>query len=193
MQNVLAKASHRAIDLTGYKFGKLTAIEYRGDKTPSGERMWVCKCDCGNIKIVQRKHLRSGYTTSCGCLAHPSGNEHSGWKGHGEIPLDFFTTIKRNAVSRGIEFDITIEYLYDLLLKQDKKCALSGVDLYFGRVNRDKKLTTVSLDRIDSSKGYVPGNVQWVHKRVNIMKNNMDEKDFIEFCKCIVEHHKTKI
>jgi hypothetical protein len=193
MQNILAKENHRAIDLTGHKFGKLTAIEYKGDKTPSGERMWVCKCECGNTKIVQRKHLRNGFTTSCGCLAYPSGNNHSSWKGYGEISSDFFSTIKRNAVSRDIEFDVTIEYLYDLLLKQNKRCALSGVELYFGRVVKDKKSTTASLDRINSSKGYLPGNVQWVHKRVNIMKNNMDEKDFIEFCKCIVEHNKTKI
>ena len=45
--------------------------------------------------------------------------------------------------------------------------------------------TTASLDRIDSSKGYVIGNVQWVHKDINIMKNKFDNQYFIDMCKKI--------
>lgn len=52
-------------DITGQKFGRLTAIEYAGRK---GRRtMWLCKCDCGNEKIVNATHLRNGHTVSCGC------------------------------------------------------------------------------------------------------------------------------
>ena len=181
-----------AIDLTGHKFGKLTALEYKGDKSASGERMWVCKCECGNVKLIQRKHLQNGYTKSCGCIAHPKGSNHKSWKGYKDISLDFFTTIKRNAISRGIEFNIDIEYLYNLWIEQNRTCALSGLELTFGTVTRDKKRKTASLDRIDSSKGYIPGNVQWVHKDINIMKNNMDENEFLMFCKSIVEHNKSK-
>lgn len=56
----------RAIDLTGKKFGKLTVIEFEFVKNK--RRYWKCKCDCGNIKIVQLPHLTSGHTQSCGCL-----------------------------------------------------------------------------------------------------------------------------
>ena len=51
------------IDLTGQKFGKLTAISYDQDK-----KKWLCKCDCGNDKYASCGHLRSGQTKSCGCL-----------------------------------------------------------------------------------------------------------------------------
>ena len=44
---------------------------------------------------------------------------------------------------------------------------------------------TASIDRIDSSIGYVIGNVQWVHKQVNFMKGTMEQKEFIKFCKLI--------
>jgi hypothetical protein len=47
---------------------------------------------------------------------------------------------------------------------------------------------TASLDRIDSSLGYVRGNVQWLHKDVNWMKNTLDQDRFIELCKAIVNH-----
>lgn len=31
--------------------------------------------------------------------------------------------------------------------------------------------------------GYVAGNLQWVHKIVNLMKRTSSDKDFIEICK----------
>ena len=51
---------------------------------------------------------------------------------------------------------------------------------------------TASLDRIDSTKGYIEGNVQWVDKIVNAMKWNIPEKYFIEICKTIAKNQKTK-
>ena len=54
-------------DLTGKKFGRLTVIE-RAENKKEGRVCWKCKCDCGNETIVTGKNLRSGHTTSCGCL-----------------------------------------------------------------------------------------------------------------------------
>ena len=44
---------------------------------------------------------------------------------------------------------------------------------------------TASLDRIDSSKGYIEGNIQWVHKDINRMKGDSSDNDFIKLCKII--------
>lgn len=54
------------IDLTGQKFGKLTVLEYAGSKR--GRAHWRCKCECGNECIVCSSYLRTGDTTSCGCV-----------------------------------------------------------------------------------------------------------------------------
>ena len=66
----LAKKPRRIIDLTGEVFGKLTVIG-RDLGRPTGKNKpayWKCKCSCGEICSVRSDHLRSGTTTSCGCI-----------------------------------------------------------------------------------------------------------------------------
>jgi hypothetical protein len=53
-------------------------------------------------------------------------------------------------------------------------------------------LTTASLDRIDSSKGYTIDNVQWVHKTVNLMKRELNQQDFIDICNKISYYNKER-
>lgn len=64
-----------AIDLTGRRFGRLTALE-KVENTPSGRTRWKCQCDCGNTKVVQSGNLTSGHTLSCGCLAKEAREEY---------------------------------------------------------------------------------------------------------------------
>lgn len=62
---------NKFIDLTGKKFGRLTALKRVEDYvSPKGNRetRWLCKCDCGNNIIVLRNSLTSNNTKSCGCL-----------------------------------------------------------------------------------------------------------------------------
>jgi hypothetical protein len=77
-----------------------------------------------------------------------------------------------------------VEYVWNLFLSQDRKCALSGIPIGF----QDRSGSTASLDRIDNSKGYVIGNVQWVHKDVNIMKHTHSQDYFIGLCATIASH-----
>lgn len=51
-----------------------------------------------------------------------------------------------------------------------------------------EKSGTASLDRIDSTKGYVVGNVQRVHKSVNMMKQSLPNHIFIDWCQKIAKH-----
>ena len=53
-------------DLTGQKFGRLIVIERAENK--GGRVYWLCKCECGNEKVIRGSHLKSGTTMSCGCL-----------------------------------------------------------------------------------------------------------------------------
>ncbi len=180
----------RGKDLTGIKFGKLTPLSLL-DERKNNNRYWLCKCDCGIIKEIRASHLLKSYSKSCGCSHHLKNKNNFNWKGYEDIPLDFFNSIKRSAASRKLEFNITIEYLWALLTKQNKKCALSGIDLCFSETRKNKnKKRTVSVDRIDSSKGYIEGNVQWVHKTINIMKNALTDKEFIELCTKVANNNK---
>lgn len=64
----------RVRDLTGQKFGKLTALErVRGTKDIPSK--WKCQCDCGNICYVPTECLtRENYTQSCGCIRSKGEN-----------------------------------------------------------------------------------------------------------------------
>lgn len=179
-------------DLTGINFGKLTPIQLL-DERKNNNRYWLCKCECGNIKEIRAAHLLKGYSKSCGCSWHNKNKNNFNWKGYEDIPMDFFNSIKRGAESRNIEFNITIEYLWEVFIKQNKQCALSGVNLYFSDIRKNKnKKRTVSVDRINSSVGYIEGNIQWVHKTVNIMKNKLSNEEFIDFCKKISDNSTRK-
>lgn len=56
--------------LVGKRFGKLVVEEY-ADSTASGQRRWLCRCDCGNTCIATTGNLNRGHTTNCGCKKSP--------------------------------------------------------------------------------------------------------------------------
>jgi hypothetical protein len=166
------------VALIGQKFGKLTPIVCSG-KCPRGNLVWTCKCDCGKETKVQTRHLKRGTTISCGCAIRKRGKENHNWKGYYDISKTYLTRLKIDARHRKIKFNLTEKYLWDLFIKQNKKCVYSGLELSFGERYLDRS-KTASLDRIDSSKGYIEGNVQWVHRDVNFMKQDYSNNYFID-------------
>jgi hypothetical protein len=154
------------------------------------QRLFECQCICGQIIVRNRNNVKQGGIKSCGCYAKISkgrpapGKRSPLYKGHGEISGHRWSKIKEGAKVRDLEFSITVEYVWNLFLSQDRKCALSGIPIGF----QDRSGSTASLDRIDNSKGYVIGNVQWVHKDVNIMKHTHSQDYFIGLCATIASH-----
>jgi hypothetical protein len=118
-------------------------------------------------------------------LSNYCGNKVYNWKGCGDLCGTYWSRVVKGAEERNLPVGITINDAWDLFLKQNGKCTLSGLDIIIkrGRGNNDwYKLTTASLDRIDSNKGYIVGNIQWVHKLINISKWNLDERIYIDYC-----------
>lgn len=62
------KDKKKGLDISGVRYGRLVAIEKVG-KNKSGNAIWNCKCDCGNIVNVCISNLRNSHTKSCGCYA----------------------------------------------------------------------------------------------------------------------------
>ncbi len=183
----------------GKRFGELLLLK-EIETTRSGAYRYECLCSCGGSCTVAGHHLLEGVTKSCGCLIKRRNKENKFWKGFGEISGGFWNTLMNNTtnkysktnkeeVRKAFELSIDIEYAWNLFLKQERKCALSGIELYFGKGVHDK-IRTASLDRIDSSKGYIEGNVQWVHKHINMMKNRYKCDYFIDMCIKIANHQK---
>lgn len=182
----------RFIDLSGQKIGKWKVLRRIKVENRSAT-LFECECECGAIKNVLSTHLIRGKTKACGVCGTPRGACHKQWRGCGDISGNYWDHIKRSAGGKGkrkpLRFDISIEYAWNQYLKQDKKCALTSLPLVmnFGRKHGEEH--TASLDRIDSSKGYVEGNIQWVHKHVNLMKNTLDQDYFIGLCRKIAENN----
>jgi len=101
---------------------------------------------------------------------------------HQEIPSFIWLSIMYRAKKDGFELDIDPNYIWDLFIQQDGKCALTNWKISF---NKNRKLNTVSVDRIDSTKGYIKGNVQLTNKLVNRCKLNCPEDLFYDICKSI--------
>lgn len=172
-------------DLLGRVYGKLTVTQPHS-RDRNGHARWECVCECGKVKVVAATHLVSGKTRSCGC-GIPRGKERKQWRGYEEISGQVWNQIVRGADGskgrRAIPFNLTIEQVWDLYEQQGRLCALSGLPIYFAARFNDSQ--TASLDRIDSSKGYVIDNVQWVHKDINKMKNSYDQNYFVSLCKAV--------
>lgn len=119
------------------------------------------------------------------------------WEPYEEIPGPFWQSVVNGAKRRKIEFNLTIEDAWDLFIRQDRKCALSGIKIKFERYafvresgkSRWNQNQTASLDRIDSTLGYIKGNVQWVHKDINLMKSDLNQEQFIKYCRLIASHY----
>jgi hypothetical protein len=171
------------IPMIGKRFGSLVVID-RDWSIKNRVIYWKCKCDCGNVVSSHGPSLRNGRIKTCGCRKGILTSRN--WQGTKNIPKTIWGRINQGAKCRDLTISITIEYIDKLATDQNFKCSLSGLDLCF-----DVKNTTASLDRIDSSKGYIEGNVQWVHKTINNMKWSLSDEEFINFCKIIARHNET--
>lgn len=60
-------AGANRIDITGKRFGTLTAIKMVKEGNLTHMEEWLCKCDCGATQIVNKGNLLAGHTKSCGC------------------------------------------------------------------------------------------------------------------------------
>ena len=73
-QKCASKAAN-FIDLTGEKFGRLTAESLSERRGSNGQYYYRCICDCGNEVDVESASLSTGATKSCGCLQKEVSSE----------------------------------------------------------------------------------------------------------------------
>lgn len=153
---------------------------------------WLVECmKCGDLTEkpsfrVRYNHLSVGCSPCAYLASRGSGSPH--WKGGERVPAYFVSKVK-SKVHRGtrtIPFDVSLDYLDKLWAQQGAKCALTGWKISFGDNATE---TTASLDRINSDLGYVEGNVQFLHKAVNVAKWSLSQSDFIALCIAVANNN----
>ena len=151
------------------KVGYLTVLEIEDNK-------YKCECICGNQLYASKNKLHNRLIKDCGCMSDdnvvfPDKNF-----------IGYITKFKKRRTNDGGYFDdkVTPKFLWNLYaLKQDGVCSLTNLPISFDGTYKP------SIDRIDSKKGYIPENIQWVYSKINLMKYNLSNKRFIELCKMV--------
>lgn len=81
---------------------------------------------------------------------------------------------------KNIEFDIDLEFIKKMFLNQNGICEITGISMtHFS--GKGFCMSNLSIDRIDSKKGYTKDNIQLVCLWANVSKNNMNLEDFKKY------------
>lgn len=152
-------------DLTGEIFGRITVLR-RATKIGYIPVRWLCQCECGNLTIAEAGRMKSGKCRSCGCLA-------------GETKSVLSQYPRRRLKQKRSTEKATTEYRtwhrirerchnpkypkYHLYGERGIVVChewLNSYESFLAHIGR-KPTPKHSIDRIDTNKGYEPGNVRW--------------------------------
>lgn len=165
-------------DLSRRTFGRLYVHNATGVKK-NGQMLWICQCECGNIKHVKHWNLLGGSTRSCGCLQKELVAERKPGTKHGMAYSKEYRMLdgaRQRSRLRGLPFDLELS---DIVIPDT--CPLLGTPMI-----------SPSLDRIDNSKGYTKDNVMVVSKRANTLKGDASLEELITLVNNLREVYKKK-
>ena len=164
-------------NLTGKKFNKLTVIEFAYNK--KGRTYWKCKCDCGNIAIVEAYKLKMRHTKACGCLGEYN---------------------RKHLYKYSIKHQMMNTRLYRTWQNMKRRCDTPSTNSYKNNVGRGIKVCNewkndfisfynwamangyrddLTIDRIDVNGNYEPSNCRWATSKEQ--SNNKRNNYYIEF------------
>ena len=169
---------HYYKDITGQKYGRLTAIKYV--YTKNKKAYWLCKCDCGNEVIIAYSSLKSKNTKSCGCLKHEYAKKYYSNlnKTHGMTETNLYKKwlgIKTRCYNKGVHgyknyggrgIKVCDEWLHSFENFYDWA-------IYHGYSDG------LTLERIDTNGNYEPDNCKWI---TNLeQQNNKRNNRYIQY------------
>lgn len=162
--------SKQILDLTGKQYGKLTVINFHS--LINKRAWWLCKCECGNEKIIRSSHLVHGSVTSCKCKVKlPKGE--AGLRG-------VLRTYKHKASQRGYSFDLTDEQFKNITKMSCHYCG-SFPNNEAKHPGYNGNYVYNGIDRIDNTKGYSIENCVPCCRTCNRAKNTMSYSEYINW------------
>lgn len=188
VHNLVWKPGKCALASIGNRYGNVVISAYAYS---SGTRPYVViDCDCGMKRSVLLYEVRRGNYQTCKLCNRKVRSYHASWKGVGDMSSETYRQWVNSAKDRGLDFSVSKEYVYSVFLRQNEKCAITGVPITFGEVGNAGR--TASLDRIDNLVGYVHGNLQFLHRTINYMRADMEMDQFVSICKMVTDYSGSK-
>lgn len=153
-----------SVDIKGKRFGSFVALElhhkkqiYRNGAKWGNVEYWLCKCDCGNTKIINKSHLTRGNTTSCGCKTLYR-NKH----GMRNTRIYKIWSDMRNRCSN--KNNKAYKYYGERGIKVDSIWDKEFQPFYdWAMANGYKE--NLTIDRIDVNGNYEPSNCRWISQQ----------------------------
>ena len=184
----------------GDQYGRLTVIDHAG-KDHRGKHLWLCKCTCGNTKVVVADNLSSKKSKSCGCLKTEflsrSGNQYGLYSDREVATLKVqYSHLRRRNRKKGFDDVISFAEFTSLSKSPCNYCGVSHSREIEDRLceSKDKKkfsdyiLLINGIDRIDPSKGYTSSNSVPCCSKCNFAKHTMQEQEFFEWVEKVYNH-----
>lgn len=144
-------------DLTGKTYGRLTVIGIDGYNEISREYYWECKCTCGNFKTIKGGSLKTGATSSCGCLQKEQVYVHGMTKS--KIYKTYRAMLDRCSNSKNSRYKDYggrgIEVCSDWKIKR------KGFLNFYNWAMSNGYNENLSLERINTDGNYEPLNCTW--------------------------------
>jgi len=150
-------------DLTGKRFGRLVAIEFKPKRDSKGKRLsyWLCQCDCGNTKEIQTTALIQGVTNSCGCIRREGPHRTHGMKD------ERIYSIWQNMKTRCHDENVSVYKYYGgrgiNYCEEWENFINFKNDMYEGYLKHVEEFgeKNTSIDRINVNGNYEPSNCKW--------------------------------
>ena len=164
-------------------------LELPSEVHQKNDGRWYKPCpSCG----AEQSYLRRNYAIESfklkkvckKCSNRKTENSRRGYEG--PVRISWFNKFKTQADLRNYEFAISALDIANMYYNQKGRCALSGIPIGWEEVGT---IHSVSIDRIDSSKGYLLDNIQLVHKDINMMKQQFDNDYFIQLCMAVADEN----
>jgi len=172
----------RITDLANRRFGKLLVVQRvsRPEEIKQGT-YWLCKCDCGNKKIIWSWSLISGITNSCGCLRKKNIGLYQ------SAINRLFRSYKRVAEKRGLYFNISRDYFIKLTSSNCYYCRCIPSQICKSENDTGDYIYN-GIDRINNKIGYEENNCVPCCGQCNRSKTNYTIEEFYDWIDRVVEN-----